>query len=295
VRLDRVLVGVDFTEAAGAAAVWTASHLAPGAEIALLYVVDVPAPPSFLRGRLPPREQLLETARLGALQRLRELGSAVPANRVWTEVRVGRAADQLIAAVRELDADLVVVGEHSPRAGLWATGTSTAERLLGHVSVPLLLARGLPHGPPRHLLLPLEESTATPRIVECGQLLAERTGAHITALHVMSANLYGEVRLAVGVLEGQDPMDRAVPAVHEWLRSELRAAGVAEERSTTRVALGDPAQEILAASIRHEADLIVMGSRQTKSIGSRLSGSVARAVLRDALIPVLVAPETLQR
>jgi universal stress protein A len=54
---------------------------------------------------------------------------------------------------------------------------------------------------------------------------------------------------------------------------------------------GDPADEIIAAAARMDADMIVMGSRGMGRLGSAILGSVASAVLRSAPCPVLVVRE----
>jgi Universal stress protein family len=65
--LKRVVVGIDFSESSLTAATWVARHVAPGAELVLVYALHVPEPPSFLRGKYPPRERLIETARAGGV------------------------------------------------------------------------------------------------------------------------------------------------------------------------------------------------------------------------------------
>jgi nucleotide-binding universal stress UspA family protein len=57
------------------------------------------------------------------------------------------------------------------------------------------------------------------------------------------------------------------------------------------VMFGDPAEEIIAAATRLDADMIVMGSRGMGRLGSAILGSVASAVLRSAPCPVLVSRE----
>ena len=50
---------------------------------------------------------------------------------------------------------------------------------------------------------------------------------------------------------------------------------------------GDPAEVILDAAGRHEADLIVLGTHGRSGVGRLLLGSVAEQVLRRATCPVL--------
>src|SRR5688572_5217105 len=110
-KLERIVVGIDFSASSTAAAKWVA-RVFDGAHVVLVHAVYVPQPPSFLRGRLPPVDVTVETARDGATTRLRELRTFLGDDRVDVEVRVGRPTDELAAVARERAADLIVVGKH---------------------------------------------------------------------------------------------------------------------------------------------------------------------------------------
>jgi nucleotide-binding universal stress UspA family protein len=73
-----------------------------------------------------------------------------------------------------------------------------------------------------------------------------------------------------------------------WLQQLASEAGLDRPGVSTQVKAGDPADEILAAAGRLDADLIVMGS-SAHGLRAVLLGSVAREVLRAAKRPVLVA------
>jgi nucleotide-binding universal stress UspA family protein len=59
-------------------------------------------------------------------------------------------------------------------------------------------------------------------------------------------------------------------------------------RVRTRVTLGSPAEEILAAARSISADLIAMATHGRSGIGRVLLGSVAESVLRASPVPVLL-------
>jgi nucleotide-binding universal stress UspA family protein len=59
-------------------------------------------------------------------------------------------------------------------------------------------------------------------------------------------------------------------------------------RVRTRVALGPPADEILAAAEAAGADLVAMATHARSGVGRLLFGSVAEAVLRASPVPVLM-------
>ena len=57
---------------------------------------------------------------------------------------------------------------------------------------------------------------------------------------------------------------------------------------TLRVALGDPAQQIVELAAKLEIDLIVIGSRGLNKVSEMLLGSVSRKVTHDAHCPVMI-------
>jgi nucleotide-binding universal stress UspA family protein len=63
-------------------------------------------------------------------------------------------------------------------------------------------------------------------------------------------------------------------------------------RVRTRVALGPPAEEILAAAQATGADLIAMATHGRSGLGRVWFGSVAEAVLHAAAVPVLLIRTT---
>jgi nucleotide-binding universal stress UspA family protein len=78
------------------------------------------------------------------------------------------------------------------------------------------------------------------------------------------------------------------------LRSVLDASGIAYTIASTPET-EDPAEELISAAEREDAEFIVIGLRRRSPIGKLLLGSNAQKVLLDAACPVLAvkaAPET---
>lgn len=288
--LERVVVGVDFTDGSTAAARWVTRDLAPDAELVLVYVVDIPSPPAFLRGTLPPHDELVQTTIRGAETRLRELGDELGARLIWTKVRVGRPADEIAAEAEEMDADLIVVGEHGRRRGLWDVLGSTAEHLVPRSTVPVLVARGAPRQPPRHIFAPIDESGAAHAVLALARELATRFDARVTAFHAMPASLYDHPRAQA--MAGRNDLDElAKSGARNWLEQELAAAGFEPGEAEALVAIGNVRNEIRAAAERLDVDLIIMGSRgATTGVERLILGSTASAALRGAHCPVLIVP-----
>jgi nucleotide-binding universal stress UspA family protein len=298
-KLDRVVIGTDFSPPALTAAQWTARHFASGAELVLAHVVIVPEPPRLLRGRFPAPDALVATARAGAEARLRELGRSLGAERTQIEVRAGHAAEQLVDMATAYDADLIAVGRHGQRPGLWNRLGSTAEHLIRAAATPVLLVTGVRDVRPRRILVALDESDVAGVVADEARALGERFGADLTAIHVVGSAIMSHVLAAPSANGERDPLDHRT--AQEEVRRELHhdadrwiegliGREVGPERVTSEVAFGEPGQEILAAAERHEAELIVMGSHGSARVRRALAGSVASEVLRGARCPVLVVP-----
>ncbi len=296
-RLDRVVVGMDFSRPAEDAARWTARHFAPGAEIVLVHVVAVPEPPRFFRGKFPPRETVIETARAGADRRMRELSTTLGAERIWMEIREGDPAEQIDAVATEYGAEVVVVGPHGARPGIWDRPGGSAEKLVRESRHTVLLAATPRDQAPLRLLVPLDESEATPVVLDWARRLAEREGTEITLLHIVSSTMLNELLSAGAVISGvmvpvpDDVLTGAEMDAGSWLQRVASDAGLDRPGVSTQVNAGDPADQILAAAERLEADLIVMGS-SSRGLRAAILGSVAREVLRSAKRPVLVVRGT---
>lgn len=288
-RLERIVVAVDFAAPSLAAAHWAAGHFAPDIELMLVNAIDVPRPPAFLEGRFAPPRELSETARRGAQVRLRELGSALSAPRMHIEVREGAAASVIAAVVAESGADLVVVGEHTTRPGLWKLLSTTAERVLDESNVPLLVARHTRAATPVRVLVPIDESATAARALQWAAMYCRRSGATLVALHVLDAALAGHLTMVSASADPGPMIEPMRAGTDAWLQLQLEpdCDGVVTE---TMVEIGTPGEDIVATAVKCGADLVVMGSRGMSGLSRRLLGSVARTVLAAAPCPVLIVP-----
>jgi nucleotide-binding universal stress UspA family protein len=294
-RVQRVVVGVDFSEPSVAAVRWTARELARDAELVLVHAVDVPEAPSFLRGRFPPRETLTGTAREGADRKLRELSASLGVQRIWLEVREGRADEVIAAVAAEYRADLVITGAHGERGGILKPLGSTAERVARDASAPLLLAREPLPAKPAIVLVAMDDDGLTPALQQWTTFVAARFDAAVTGFHVVSETVVGTLVSLAAIVSGTpEPeipsLGLALEDANVWM-GELVAHGLDRTRTRGEVAYGDPAHEIVAAAERLSAQLIILGRHRAGGVRRTLLGSVAGRVLRAAPCSVLVVSE----
>jgi nucleotide-binding universal stress UspA family protein len=115
--------------------------------------------------------------------------------------------------------------------------------------------------------------------------LAKSTGSELEVIHALGADALrfppdeqGDKRLEKLREEGRRLLDEQVEKI------EAGGGSVAE----SRLAVGHPADEIVAYAQDQGAGLIVMGSRGREGIRRALMGSVSDAVVRHAHCPVMV-------
>jgi nucleotide-binding universal stress UspA family protein len=284
----RIVVGVDFTAPSLHALQWTSRHLAAGAVLVPAHVVCVPQPPAFLRGYHPPVQQLIENAKRGAHARLAELSESLTPATMSPEIRVGRPEIELPRLASELGAELLVIGAHGERPGVWQLLGGSAERVVRGASRPVLLARGL-EGELRTVLVALDDAPCTDAELAWSARIATQTGAAIIALHVVSRLFLGATAMAASEPERRRAHEQLVDQADAWLRTQLAGAGLPAARSA--IAFGDPGLEIVSAAVRFGADLVIVGRQGGGRAGGMVLGSVAEFVLRHGRHAVLVVPE----
>lgn len=137
------------------------------------------------------------------------------------------------------------------------------------------------------LLVPVDFSDVTEKIVATAASLAELLGCRVILVHVVEPvpEFVGydpgplSVRVATPVDLGAD-RDRLEKLKERFGKTEVLAVQ----------ADGSTPERILALAAEHGADMIVMGSHGHGALFHLLAGSVTTAVLKAAPCPVLIIP-----
>ena len=290
-KLEKIVVAIDFSERSIAAAQWVARQFAPKSELVLVHVLELPPPPLFLRGRAFWREDDVETCRTGARVRLRQLGAQIGRGLIWEEVRVGRAHEEILRVAREYEADLIVVGSHRDREAFWNRLGTTAERVMGGSRVPVLVVHGAPRDAPRVLLAAVDDSETGVRVIENARRLAQRFGARGKVVHVLPPRAIQRL-LTPGESVAYDHRlveaeQQLIAATQEWLATQLSQP---PNELESAVLVGEPAETILAEARDSGSHLLIIGRERKSRTRRFLLGSVASAVTRVVNCPVLVIP-----
>lgn len=311
--LRSILIATDLTaecDAAVAAAVALAERT--GAALHVIHALDFrDAPYAAVPARtatFPERVDAVEAAVEEQLARAAPAGVTVASR----ELILYAAWKAIAERARFVEADLIVLGGHCPRAvGDRLLGT-TAERVLRRAPVPCLLLHAPLPLPLHRVLAAVDLSTTGASALDAafawagdlGPRLATATVApdssaaapaggppapaavELTVLHVVPP----AVRLPGGLI----PEDVAAAELARVVeRSRVRAGeGAAAADVREVVSGGDPATEILARADALDADLLVLGTHGQGALERAIIGSVAQAVARGATRAVLLVPPT---
>jgi manganese transport protein len=134
----------------------------------------------------------------------------------------------------------------------------------------------------RKILVALDNSPPEQALLDHVARLAVRLQSRLLLLHVADgwvARNYDALQLAESEEMKEDR------AYLDQVATRLRAQGI---EVTTRLALGDPPQEILKVAGEENCDLIAMTTHGHRLVGDLLLGSTIEAVRHQSHIPILV-------
>jgi universal stress protein A len=139
------------------------------------------------------------------------------------------------------------------------------------------------------ILVPTDFSTASDAVLPQAEALAKQKSASLLILHVEEPPLaYGGGELYYGLPEPNS--ERILKMLEDVRPADPTVA------FTHRLAMGDPAGEIVRIAAEEGVEMIVLGTHGRSGLTRMLMGSVAETVVRRAPCPVLVyraAAETL--
>lgn len=111
-----------------------------------------------------------------------------------------------------------------------------------------------------------------------------QAGAELIVTSVAPVLPSGAATHGLGPTDPSDP-----PEMHEQQLEHARSfLAVKRVEAQFELTLGDPADEIVRVAEKHDADLIVVGTREPGFLDRLLSGSVSQAVSRHAHCDVLI-------
>ena len=133
-----------------------------------------------------------------------------------------------------------------------------------------------------HILIAIENSPADRTVLTHIEELAHMTGAKLLLVHVAdgwAARHYEDLKLrdSEEIREDRDYLER--------LRADLASRGF---DTRTRLAMGDPASELVKVAAEEHVDLIAMSTHGHRFLNDLLRGSTADRVRHNVQVPVLM-------
>ncbi len=133
-----------------------------------------------------------------------------------------------------------------------------------------------------NILVAIENSAADRAVLTHVEELAHLTGARLLLVHVAdgwAARHYEDLKLrdSEEIREDRDYLER--------LRADLASRGF---ETRARLAMGDPASELVKVAAEEGVDLIAMSTHGHRFINDLLRGSTADRVRHHVQVPVLM-------
>jgi nucleotide-binding universal stress UspA family protein len=293
--ITRILLATDFSRwakraedyACALACSWRAS----------LTVLSVAEFPPGLNPDYPVNQQYLADLLKHASSQLVDLKGRAERRgiAVTTRVATGIPSEEVITAARAEDSDLLVVGTRGKTGLAHVLLGSTAERVIRGAPCPVLTVRMEPADTEQEegalsrpvtlerILVPVDFSDCSLDALEYAAVVAQQAKVSLLLLHVVEPVSYG-LDFTLGHSRTREQVRETWTKRLEELAASLRVRQVPVE---SQLRGGLPADSILDSARTLPCDLIVMGTHGRRGISHAFSGSVAEAVLRKALCPVL--------
>lgn len=281
---------MDFSELSNLALKYAAAGAkAYGASLIVFHAERFEPPAYFTPGQIDELTRQMRSARRGVAGFLRQHAHRILgplANEIALTFAVADAhpVDAVLAAAKKRNADLIVLGTNG-RGGakrLWLG--SVAENVVRQASAPVFVVRQTQHvfiDPSRPeaapelktILCPVNFSEAAKAALQVAASIAERFQARLIPMCVVEAG------------EGRSLSD-AEAKLGAWIGQTVTTACAVELASRR----GRAAEQIVTLARDTRADLVVIGAQRRGSAGAWLFGGTTELVLRQAPVPVLVAP-----
>lgn len=211
---------------------------------------------------------------------------------VEVDVRVGRAAEEVLSAASNTGADLIIIATHG-RDGIarWRLG-SVADKIVRQADCPTIVVgpnvnRELEPYSLRRILVPLDGTPLAEEALPVATWIAQANGAEFDLVRVVSlpgAGIYDGMGYSVDLLTDIEDAARAYLA-EVAARLEKRVA------VRTELLLGDAGDQLLAHMKETPSELMVVASHGRAGLVRTALGSVADRMLHGPAPVLILRPE----
>jgi nucleotide-binding universal stress UspA family protein len=292
-KINQILVPTDFSENAQHAvdyAVDLAKHCS-----ATLHLLHTPVVPTYLLMDLsysPGPEavtRILNDAQDSLDAQAKTIADA--GVELFTAIREGTVHEVIRDYAKEHAVDLVVVATHGRTGVSKLMYGSVTERVVKTVHTPILVVPpGIPVKLPSSIVVSYDFSGPSKRAAEVASALHAVFGGSLHLVHSY-LDVWGEYtdRGAVVGEAAEKRREALRLGLQDMLETDTKVLfNVEPEKIKTHLVTGDPADGILKVAKDVDAQLICAGTTGKSGIERLLIGSVARRLLHDSRVPLLL-------
>ncbi len=291
-QINQILVPTDFSENAQHALNYAVA-LAKQCS-AKLHLLHIPVIPTYLLMDLSysPGPEAVTRILNESQDALDEQAQAVAAAGVehFTVIREGTVHEVIRDYAKEHDVDLVIVGTHGRTGVSKLMYGSVTERVIKTVHTPIVVVPPEGGVTPSSIVMSFDFSAPSKRAAEVARAIH---GVFHGPLHLVHCYLdvWGEYtdRGAVVGEAAEKRREALHLGLEEMLRAEANELFSIDAQTIQRhLVTGDPAEGILRVADEVGATLICAGTTGKSGIERLLIGSVARRLLHDSKVPLLL-------
>jgi nucleotide-binding universal stress UspA family protein len=209
---------------------------------------------------------------------------------VDVRLRRGSPAEAILDQSEADCTDLIVVGSHGRRAAARFLVGSVSERVARSAHCSVLVGRG---DHLKRVMVAVDRSEASDQALNAILRLPLPADLDLMCVHVHPPDALPSMLQPGGSLSEGALFDDYAEQYHAReghvladAKERLRAAG---RTSSTQAYYGAPAEALIAATRRADADLIVVGAANKSALGRLFLGTVSGRVLTHAHCSVLIA------
>ncbi|HEV8024117.1 MAG TPA: universal stress protein [Candidatus Nanopelagicales bacterium] len=282
---ERIVVGVDASEPAHAAARWAADEAVIRGRGLTLASAVLPAATVGGLG-IPPALDFLDELRADALERLKAMADELPGNDIDVTVDVATPGSLMIEASKS--AHMLVLGSRGTGGFTGLLLGSVGSQVAANSQCPVLVWRGAPQADARSIVVGIDGSSNSEAALEAAFEMASFHGWDLSAVHAWDVPAYELIESPQGVV----PLPVADVAEDEVRLSAQVLAGYRERYPDVKLHEHLVRGSAPKALLEHasNAAMIAVGTRGRGAFLSAVLGSVSNAVLHKADIPVFVVP-----
>lgn len=283
--MQNILFPVDFSASCVAMAPYVKRAAAMwGAKVTLVHVFDLYSHDAMQLYVRPPSEVAEEQQSLARGQLNSFLKSEFPVEECPRVLLSGDAARQIVHLARTNGFDLITMPTHAGFFRRTLLGSTTA-KVLNDADCPVLTTQHAETISPRQLdhrewVCAIDLSTDSERVLRYASGAAETVHAHLTVVHVISAN-GTDLPVELDLEERLQSAKRE--AASRRIEELQRAAG---SHAPVKVAAGAVKDMLTEEARRLHADVLVIGRSPESGTLGRIR-SLSYAMVRDAPCPVL--------